>query len=125
LDEIAPAAQAAGAVNTIAIRDGRWIGSNADGDGFLEPLRARGLDLRALRVVLLGAGGAARGVGLALTRAGATVAVSARRGDAAERVADAIEAVTTTWPPPRGSWGVLVHATPVGSRAFPATPYEG
>lgn len=125
LDEIAPAAEAAGAVNTIAIRDGRWIGSNTDADGFLEPLRARGLDLRALRVVILGAGGAARGVGLALAREGAHVAISARRVDAAGRVARDIGAQTTTWPPPARWWDVLVNATPVGSRAIPGTPFDG
>src|SRR5262249_52615597 len=125
VDEIAPAAEAAGAVNTIAVSEGRWIGSNTDADGFIEPLRARGIDLRGLRVVLLGAGGAARGVGLALRTAGAAVAVSARRPDAAERVARAIGAATTGWPPPRGSWDMLVNATPVGSRAEPGTPFDG
>ena len=125
LDEVAPAAQAAGAVNTIAIRNGRWIGSNTDADGFLEPLRARKVDLRALRVVILGAGGAARGVGLALAREGAHVAISARRADAAERVARDIGAKTTTWPPPARWWDVLVNATPVGSRAVAGTPFTG
>jgi 3-dehydroquinate dehydratase/shikimate dehydrogenase len=125
LDEVAPGARAAGAVNTIAIQGSRWIGSNADGDGFLEPLRARRLDVRALRVVVLGAGGAARGVGLALRRAGAHVAVSARRADAAESVAHAVGAETTAWPPPPGSWDLLVNATPVGSRAEPGTPFDG
>jgi 3-dehydroquinate dehydratase / shikimate dehydrogenase len=132
LDEIAPAAETAGAVNTIAIRDGgtglgagRWIGSNTDADGFLAPLRERGMDLRALRVVLLGAGGAARGVGLALAREGAHVAVSARRADEAARVARAIGGQTTTWPPPAGWWDLLVNATPVGSRAMPGTPFDG
>jgi len=125
LDEVAPAAQAAGAVNTIAIRNGRWIGSNTDADGFLEPLRARRIDLRGLRVVILGAGGAARGVGLALAREGAHVAISARRADAAERVASDIGAKTTTWPPPARWWDLLVNATPVGSRALPGTPFEG
>jgi 3-dehydroquinate dehydratase / shikimate dehydrogenase len=125
VDELSPAAEAAGAVNTIAIRQGRWIGSNTDADGFLEPLRARGLDLRALRVVILGAGGAARGVGLALRREGAHVAVSARRAEAAERVAAAIGAQTTSWPPPRKWWDLLVNATPVGSRAVPGTPFDG
>jgi len=125
LDEMSPAAEAAGAVNTIAIRGGRWIGSNTDAEGFLEPLRARGVDLRALRVVILGAGGAARGVGLALTRAGAHVAVSARRADEAQRVAGAIGAQTTSWPPPPQWWDLLVNATPVGSRAVPGTPFDG
>jgi 3-dehydroquinate dehydratase / shikimate dehydrogenase len=125
VDELAPAAEAAGAVNTIAIRQGRWIGSNTDADGFLEPLRARRLDFRALRVVILGAGGAARGVGLALAREGAHVAISARRADAAEQVARAIGGQTTAWPPPARWWDLLVNATPVGSRAVPGTPFEG
>jgi 3-dehydroquinate dehydratase/shikimate dehydrogenase len=125
VDEVAPAAETAGAVNTIAIREGRWIGSNTDADGFLEPLRARGLDFRALRVVILGAGGAARGVGLALAREGAHVAISARRADVAERVARAIGGQVTTWPPPARWWDLLVNATPVGSRAVPGTPFDG
>jgi shikimate dehydrogenase len=125
VDELAPAADAAGAVNTIAIRQGRWHGSNTDADGFLEPLRARRIDFRALRVVILGAGGAARGVGLALAREGAHVAISARRADAAEQVARAIGGQTTAWPPPARWWDLLVNATPVGSRAVPGTPFEG
>jgi 3-dehydroquinate dehydratase/shikimate dehydrogenase len=125
LDEVSPAAETAGAVNTIAMRGGRWIGSNTDADGFLEPLRAKRVELHALRVVLLGSGGAARGVGLALARAGAQVAISARRADEAERVAHAIGGTTTTWPPPAGSWDLLVNATPVGSRAVAGTPFDG
>jgi 3-dehydroquinate dehydratase/shikimate dehydrogenase len=125
VDEIAPAALAAGAVNTIAIRDGRWIGSNTDADGFLEPLRARAVDLRGLRAVVLGAGGSARGVGLALVREGARVAISARRAEAADAVARAIGAAPVSWPPPSGSWDLIVNATPLGSRAVAGTPYDG
>ncbi len=87
VDEIAPTAAAAGAVNTIAIRDGRWIGMNTDADGFLEPLRSRLPNLSGVRAVILGAGGAARGVGLALRREGAHVAISARRPDAGSAAA--------------------------------------
>src|SRR4051794_29768631 len=79
LDDVAPTAAAAGAVNTIAVRDTRWIGMNTDADGFLEPLRARVRAVRGLRAVILGAGGAARAVGLALRREGAAVAIAARR----------------------------------------------
>jgi shikimate dehydrogenase len=125
VDDIAPAAATAGAVNTIAIRNGGWIGSNTDADGFLEPLRTRGIDLRGLRAVLLGSGGAARGVGLALAQEGAQVAVSARRGGEAERVARAIGGTPAAWPPPERSWDLLVNATPVGSRAVPGTPFDG
>ena len=132
LDEIAPGAQAAGAVNTIAIRDGapatpgtgRWIGSTTDAEGFLEPLRNRGVELPGLRVLLLGAGGAARGVGLALTREGARVTVCARRPEAAAAVARDVGGTVAAWPG-ASDWDVLVNATPVGSRGVPGTPYEG
>ena len=126
LDDIAPDAMAAGAVNTIAVRDGRWAGFNTDADGFLEPLRKRLPRLTGLRALVLGAGGAARAVGLALRREGARVAISARRPDTARTVAGAIDAEVAPWPPPAGSWDLLVNATPVGSAADRASvPYEG
>ncbi len=126
LDEVAPTAAAAGAVNTIAIRDGKWIGMNTDADGFLEPLRQRLPDLAGARAVILGAGGAARGVGLALRREGARVAISARRPDAAQLVAHAIGAEVAPWPPAPGSLDLLVNATPVGSGALRGeTPFAG
>lgn len=126
LDDVAPTAAAAGAVNTIAIRDGRWIGMNTDADGFLEPLRRRRPDLAGARAMILGAGGAARGVALALRREGAQVAISARRPEAAHLVADAIGAEAAPWPPPSGSWDLLVNATPVGSGASRGeTPFAG
>jgi 3-dehydroquinate dehydratase/shikimate dehydrogenase len=124
VDEVAPTAAGAGAVNTIAVRDGRWVGLNTDADGFIEPLRACLQNLRGLRAVVLGAGGAARGVGLALRREGALVGIAARREDAARQAAHAIGADVVEWPASR-SWDLLVNATPVGSRAQPGTPYEG
>jgi 3-dehydroquinate dehydratase/shikimate dehydrogenase len=125
LDEVAPAAASVGAANTVVIRGGRWRGSNTDGDGFLEPLRVRGVELRGLRAVILGAGGAARGVGLALQREGTRVAIAARREEQAREVARAVGAEVTSWPPPAGSWDLLVNATPVGSRSLPGTPFDG
>jgi 3-dehydroquinate dehydratase/shikimate dehydrogenase len=130
LDEVAPTAAAAGAVNTIAIRNGRWIGLNTDAEGFLEPLRKRMPNLAGIRAVILGAGGAARGVGLALRLEGAHVAISARRPEAARSVAHAIGAVAAPWPPRPGSWDLLVNATPAGSAAAPgpaafAGPFDG
>jgi 3-dehydroquinate dehydratase / shikimate dehydrogenase len=133
LDQIDPTAAAAGAVNTLVVSAAaamgrgptQWIGLNTDADGFLEPLRARLPELRGRRAVILGAGGAARAVGLALLREGAAVAIAARRAPAASVVAGAIGAGVAEWPPPRGSWDLLVNATPVGSRAVPGTPYDG
>jgi shikimate dehydrogenase len=68
LDEISPEAQAVGAVNTIAHRDGRLIGYNSDVYGLLTALRQNGgLHSFPSRVVILGAGGAARAAMYAMT----------------------------------------------------------
>ena len=71
LDEIDDRAGEAGAVNTIVRRNGRLAGYNTDGYGFLRALReAGGLEPAGRRVLILGAGGSARGVVQALIRAG-------------------------------------------------------
>ena len=71
LDEVDDWATRAGAVNTIVNRGGRLTGHNTDGTGFLQALRdASNFDPRGRRVLVLGAGGAARGVVLALIHQG-------------------------------------------------------
>lgn len=62
LDEVAEDARMIGAVNTITIRDGRAIGTNTDGIGFIASLRKADAAPEGGRAVLLGAGGAARAV---------------------------------------------------------------
>ena len=124
LDDVAPSAGAAGAVNTIAIRDGRWIGMNTDAEGFLEPLQRRNVPLRGARAVILGAGGAARAAAVALRAQGARVAMSARRPAAGDEAAQAIGVESCPGPPPPGSWDLLINATPVGSRGTPGLPID-
>lgn len=64
-------ARRAGAVNTLIRHDNGWLGDNTDGVGLVRDLTGRqGLDLRGRRTLLLGAGGAARGVAPALLEAG-------------------------------------------------------
>jgi shikimate dehydrogenase len=70
LDEITPESQLLGAVNTIVNNDGRLIGHNTDGSGFLRAVRETGFDPGGETVVILGAGGAARAVVAALARCG-------------------------------------------------------
>ena len=61
----------AGAVNTVMLDDqGRLYGDNTDAHGFIQPLRERGFDFNAGSVLVLGAGGAARGIIVALLDAG-------------------------------------------------------
>ena len=80
-NEIGPEAERAGAVNTLSFTDdGRIRGDNTDGIGFCHDIeRNHGLDLREKRLLLLGAGGAARGVLAALSGAGLDELVVANR----------------------------------------------
>ncbi|MDP1525461.1 MAG: shikimate dehydrogenase [Rhodocyclaceae bacterium] len=64
---LTPRAQAAGAVNTLSFHEGTISGDNTDGAGLVRDLKANlGFDLAARRILLLGAGGAARGIILPL-----------------------------------------------------------
>ena len=62
LDEISPAARIIGAVNTVVVREGRLIGDNTDGKGFVQALQMEQVPLEGKKVVLLGAGGAAKAI---------------------------------------------------------------
>lgn len=73
VDVLDPSAAQAGAVNTALIRDGVLYGYNTDGDGFCRGIRHEVGDIGAdPLVVILGAGGAARGILAALIRQGVT-----------------------------------------------------
>ncbi|MCG4252499.1 shikimate dehydrogenase [Acetobacter senegalensis] len=70
LDDMAEAARIIGAVNCVSIRNGKLIGDNTDGKGFLASLRTV-IDPADKKVFLLGAGGAARAIAVELGLAGA------------------------------------------------------
>ncbi len=61
-DLLTPRAQLAGAVNTLWMDNGKIHGDNTDGAGLVRDLLAQGITLKGARILLLGAGGAARGV---------------------------------------------------------------
>jgi len=71
LDGLGESASLMGAVNCVVRRDEKLIGENTDGKGFVESLREL-TDPRGKRVVMFGAGGAARAIGVEVALAGAT-----------------------------------------------------
>lgn len=84
-DEIA---KAIGAVNTIDFRDNR--GTNTDVSGFMSDLAAHGIDVAGKRVIVLGAGGAARSAVYGLHQAGAQIAIANRTPDKARFLAQGL-----------------------------------
>jgi 3-dehydroquinate dehydratase / shikimate dehydrogenase len=113
VDECDPIARRIGAINTIRVASGRWLGGNTDASGFLVPLGDRAA-LAGQRAAVLGAGGAARAVAVALVSAGSSVTVHARDVQRAMDVAMRVGAKAGAWPPARGQWDLLVNCTPVG-----------
>ena len=113
LPEVSDAARCAGSVNTVCFEPGRARGDTTDGTGFVALLEHLGVGV-AGGVVLLGAGGAARSLGLALLEAGAApVTVWARRPGEASAAWEAIAG----WDSDEGraaleSARVVVNATP-------------
>lgn len=58
LDELTEAAELMGAVNTVVIKDGKSIGHNTDGAGFVVNLKNHGVDFEGKKITIVGAGGA-------------------------------------------------------------------
>jgi len=118
-DQLSERAAHAGAVNTLWIRDGLIHGDNTDGIGIVRDLRDNlGVTLAGARVLLLGAGGAARGALLPLIEAGPAEVVFANRTEAraAELAALAHEAgraavSATSFAALAGRYDVIINAT--------------
>jgi shikimate dehydrogenase len=96
LDELTEAAGLMQAVNCIHNRDGRLVGENTDGRGFLQSLRTL-TDPAAKKIVVLGAGGAARAIAVELALAGAAqITVVNRNTQRGGQLADLIRDKTST-----------------------------
>ena len=124
LDEITPAARIIGAVNTVVNRGGHLLGENTDGKGFVKSLTDEGIDLHGKTVCLLGAGGAARAIGVECALNGANkIIIVNRNAERGTALRDAIAENTDaqaeyipwagTAPVPEQT-DILVNATCVG-----------
>lgn len=137
LDEIAPSAEAVGAVNTIVREGTRLIGHNTDAEGLAAALLDVGWDGME-QAVVLGAGGAARAAVVALRSLGArTICVLARQPGSACGLVDALAPQMTgvallwgdlaepdliLWNRMLASTEIIINATPVGMAVQPGMP---
>ncbi|WP_309493412.1 shikimate dehydrogenase [Candidatus Hecatella orcuttiae] len=88
LDEVEPEARSIGAVNTVKIMGGKTVGYNTDGEGAISALREAGVEVKGLKVVLLGAGGAARALGFTLAKTSGELVVANRTEAKAVKLAE-------------------------------------
>ena len=122
LEQTDPLSAKIGAVNTIRLLDGKLYGFNTDVAGIVIPLEKR-LSLRGAKVLVLGAGGAARAAVFGLRDLGAEVFILNRTPETAQKLARQSgsktikkEALAKT------SFDVIVNATPVGMAGIKAAP---
>lgn len=122
LDGMTDTAKTAGAVNTIAIdrRSGRWVGHNTDVHGVGMMLRAARINPAGKKILLIGAGGAAKAVCVAMLGLAKSIAILNRTPSRARRLRNSFGAV------PRekisvlptlaasGEFDILINATSVG-----------
>ena len=95
LDELSEAARITGAVNMVVNNEGKLWGENTDGKGFLISLQKEGIDVCGKRVVVLGAGGAARAISVECALAGAEqITIINRNLQRGEELVDLINSKT-------------------------------
>lgn len=129
---LSEAAQRAGAANTLIRTATGWQGDNTDGIGLVRDLTDRhSLDLRARRTLLIGAGGAARGVAPALLDAGiGELYIVNRTSERADALADVLAQPGRVHPRylndvgNLGNFDLVINATSAsrGGDALPALP---
>ncbi len=123
LDGLGESAAVMGAVNCAVLRDGKFIGENTDGKGFLQSL-AEVIDPNGKTIIMFGAGGAARAIGVELALAGAKrIIIVNRDPKRGQTLVDLLNSKTkvkaeltpwnTTYTVP-GAADILVNATSIG-----------
>lgn len=115
LGEVDESAKAARSVNTIAIRSGRMFGSNTDGDGCCNAIEQAGVGIAGSRAVVIGAGGTARAVVVALARRGASdIAVINRTESRAHDAVACADVARIGSVDDIATANILINATSVG-----------
>lgn len=120
LDEIDSRARRFGAVNTVKCENGRLRGYNTDADGFLRALKSAAIELRG-RVLLCGAGGAARMMACEALESGCSLVVATRTADNARTCVEDLgklfpgaDIMATALSGACGEFDLLLNGTPAG-----------
>ncbi len=121
LDELDEEAEMLGAVNTVKNENGVLKGYNTDGRGFIELLKSNGVEVEGSKIIILGAGGASRGISMLLAKEGAAkINIVNRTEDKAVRLKEEISGhfssvdITTGLKDDYTEYDLLINTTSVG-----------
>jgi len=113
-----------GAVNTVLVR--KLEGYNTDAYGAIKALESSGVDVDGKRVLVVGAGGAARAIAFALAERNATIIISNRTESRGLKLAEDVRRVGECIFYPhdkledlKGNVDIIINATPLGMKGFP------
>ena len=119
VQEIDSSARGIGAVNTVVVRDGKWVGFNTDLHGVISPIAKR-ISIDGKLAVVVGSGGAAKAASYGLAQNGAKLVILGRNAAKAAELAQEVSAkVGCLDDLARFEWDILVNATPLGGGEDP------
>lgn len=120
LDELDDKAKIYGAVNTVKVEDGKLIGFNTDGHGFLRGLEIEGIQLEGKDVLLIGAGGAAKVIAYEIITQGGNLTIANRNIDRAKELKNDLlckyqdKVNISSIDDIKGNYHIIINSTPVG-----------
>lgn len=119
LDEVLADAVRMNSVNTIVNRNGKWTGYNTDGDGFCLSLVLEGCAIKDKNILVIGAGGAARGVCYKLAEFGAkSISITARKKDKIHIIGEMVKKYSKTefydHFDSDKKYDIIINSTPLG-----------
>jgi shikimate dehydrogenase len=129
LDEIDEEASFIGAVNTIVNSDGKLIGYNTDGRGFVQSLLERGILIGGKDILIIGAGGASRAISYYLSQKGRTLSIYNRSKDRAIRLVGDLKKIrnNVSFIEDISSikrFHIIINATPLGLKKDDPLPFD-
>ncbi len=121
LDRLDHSAERIGAVNTVIVEDGQFIGHNTDAHGATMALRSAGVEGKGQRALVIGAGGASRAVVSALSDMGARTLICNRTKERAESLTKGFKNTRSIEieDARKEDFDVIVNCTPLGMKGFP------
>jgi len=126
VDALSATAAKLGVVNCVRVEDDRLIGENTDGIGLLNSIQTQmAIDVEGLRVVILGAGGAARSVALTMVESGSTVGICNRTHSSAEQIVEIVGGTSSVVQQNAiKDAELIINATPIGMAANDPMPFD-